>query len=358
MLEKLAAVERRYNEIIAVLSDAATAEDSRKVQALMKEKSELEDIVIQYRAIKSVDAEIAGAGSVLAGENDAELKNMAEEELIALRSRRTKLFEEVQFLLIPKDKNDGKNIIVEIRGGTGGEESALFAADLFRMYARYAERKGFTVEVIDRNVTEIGGLKEIVFSVTGKDVYKHLKFESGTHRVQRVPKTEAQGRIHTSAATVAVLAEAEETDIVVRTEDLRIDVMRSGGAGGQHVNKTESAVRMTHIPTGIVVLCQDQKSQIKNRARAMAVMRAKLFEKEESERKAKEASDRKSQVGSGDRSEKIRTYNFPQNRVTDHRIDFTAHNLDIMLDGALDDLIDALLADERARLLAEYGTSR
>lgn len=358
MLEKLAAVERRYNEIIAALSDAATAEDSRKVQSLMKEKSELEDIVIQFRAIKAVDAEIAGAGSVLAGESDAELKKMAEEELIALKARRAKLYEEVQFLLIPKDKNDGKNIIVEIRGGTGGEESALFAADLFRMYARYAERKGFTVEVIDRNVTEIGGMKEIVFSVTGKDVYKHLKFESGTHRVQRVPKTEAQGRIHTSAATVAVLAEAEETDIVVRTEDLRIDVMRSGGAGGQHVNKTESAVRMTHIPTGIVVLCQDQKSQIKNRARAIAVMRAKLFEKEENERKAKEASDRKSQVGSGDRSEKIRTYNFPQNRVTDHRIDFSAHNLDTMLDGSLDDLIDALLADERARLLAEYGTSK
>ncbi|MBI4977163.1 MAG: peptide chain release factor 1 [Spirochaetes bacterium] len=355
MLQKLAELEERYEHIIALLSDSAIMKDSRAIQNHMKEKAEIEEIVERYRRIKAIDRAIIEAQDIINEGADKEMIAMAETEKAELEKERAAAMETIQFLLIPKDKHEGKNIIIEIRAGTGGEESALFGSDLFRMYNRFAERKGFTVEIIDANTTELGGFKEIIFSVSGKNVYKYLKYESGTHRVQRVPKTEASGRVHTSAATVAVLPEAEETDVVIRDEDLRIDVMRSGGAGGQHVNKTESAVRMTHIPTGIVVVCQEQKSQIKNRAKALQVMRARLLEKEENERQSKEASERKSQIGSGDRSEKIRTYNFPQNRLTDHRVNLTLYNLDIVLDGAIDEIIEALMKDEKDRLLAAFA---
>jgi peptide chain release factor 1 len=320
----------------------------------MKELSDLSDIVAAVEKYRAAQAEMEDLESILADAGaDREMKAMAEEESRALKERLPQLEHSVKLLLLPKDEADEKNAILEIRAGTGGEEAALFAADLFRMYQRYAEARGWRFEAISYSDTGIGGVKEAVANVSGRDVFARLKFESGVHRVQRVPETEAQGRVHTSAATVAVLPEAEEVDIQIEQKDLRIDVYRAQGAGGQHVNKTESAVRITHLPTNIVVTCQDDKSQHKNRATAMKVLRARLYEHERAQLDSERAAARKGQVGSGDRSERIRTYNFPQGRVTDHRINLTLYKLDRVIDGELDELIDALVADDQATRLAE-----
>jgi len=320
----------------------------------MKEFSDISEIVAAVEKYRAAQAELAGLESILNdASSDREMREMAEEEIRALKERLPKLEHAVKLLLLPKDEADEKNAILEIRAGTGGEEAALFAADLFRMYQRYAESRGWKFEAISYSDTGIGGVKEAVANVSGRDVFARLKFESGVHRVQRVPETEAQGRVHTSAATVAVLPEAEEVDIQIEPKDLRIDVYRAQGAGGQHVNKTESAVRITHLPTNIVVTCQDDKSQHKNRATAMKVLRARLYEHERAQLDSERSAARKSQVGSGDRSERIRTYNFPQGRVTDHRINLTLYKLDRVIDGELDELVEALIAEDQAARLAD-----
>ena len=308
----------------------------------MREHSYLTDVMAAYKEYCDVLQGIEDSQHLIAEESDHDMKEMAREELKTLEGQLPELEAKIKMLLIPPDPLEEKNIIMEIRGGTGGDEASLFAADLFRMYTRYAETKGWKYEVMDASETEVGGYKEISFSISGKFVYGSLRWEAGVHRVQRVPETEAQGRIHTSAVTVAVLPEAEETEIEIRPEDLRVDVMRAGGPGGQCLNTTDSAVRLTHIPTGLVVIQQDEKSQIKNKAKAMRVLRARLFELEESKKQAERSAARKSMVGSGDRSERIRTYNFPQNRVTDHRINLTLYKLDQFMQGNLDEMIEAL----------------
>jgi peptide chain release factor 1 len=295
--------------------------------------------------------QVEEAELLLRAESGAEMKELIKDELKNLHTSLTEMQDRLKFLLIPKDPLDEKNIIMEIRGGAGGDEAALFASDLYRMYARFAETKGWKIEIMSSNETEIGGLKEVIYSVTGKNVYENLRYESGVHRVQRVPATEASGRIHTSTVTVAVLPEAEETEIDIKQEDLRIDVMRAGGPGGQCVNTTDSAVRITHIPSGIVVQCQDEKSQIKNKAKAMRILRARIFEMEDAKAKAERAETRKNQVGTGDRSERIRTYNFPQNRLTDHRINLTLYKLDLIMQGDVEELFDALKLSAREELL-------
>ncbi len=329
------------------------ASDYERLQALAKERASLEDIVSLYRRYRETEQGIGDARSLLEEANDAEMEALAREELERLAGNKERLENEIRRALLPPDRRDEKSVIVEIRAGTGGDEAALFAADLFRMYTRYAERKGWKAEVLSHSESGIGGLKEIIFEVNGKGAYSRLKYESGVHRVQRVPLTEAQGRIHTSTATVAVLPEAEEVDVDINEEDLRIDIFHSSGHGGQNVQKVATAVRLTHIPTGIVVVCQDERSQWKNRVRAMAVLRARLLDYEQ-QRQAQEVSEtRRSQVGSGERAEKIRTYNFPQDRVTDHRIALTLHNLQGILDGDLDPIIDTVSTSEQARLLEE-----
>lgn len=352
MMDKLQAVEDKYLELESLISDPSVLEDMSRWQRYNREHAGLEPIVTAYRAYKQVCTGIEDDKNMLSeGIDDNEFRHMVEEELAELRARKEELDEQLPILLLPRDPNDDKNVIVEIRGGVGGEEAALFAGDLFRMYSRYAEAQGWKVNIMDANPTEIGGFKEISFAVEGQGAYSKLKYESGTHRVQRVPVTESGGRIHTSAVTVAVLPEADEVDVDIRPEELRIDTYRAGGAGGQYVNKTESAIRITHLPTGIVVQCQDEKSQLKNKEKAMRVLRARVLEQAQQQQADAIAADRKSQVGSGDRSQRIRTYNFPQGRVTDHRIGLTLHKLESVLNGQLDELINALITADQAERL-------
>ena len=342
MLSKLAEYERQLSEMDKKLSDGEFMKDMKAYTALTMERSHLAPIIDTMHRMQRIDQEIKDARELLKGETDADLIEMAKEELSELEKEREEAEKQCKMLLIPPDPLDGKNIIMEIRAGTGGDEAALFAADLFRMYTHYAETKRWKLEVMSSNETGLGGIKEIVVSISGKDVYGSLRYESGVHRVQRVPETESGGRIHTSSVTVAVLPEAEETDIEIRQEDLKIDVMRAGGPGGQCVNTTDSAVRITHIPTGIVVIQQDEKSQIKNKVKALRVLRARLYDMEEAKKQKERAEARKSQVGSGDRSERIRTYNFPQNRLTDHRINLTLYKLEQVMNGDLEEVIEAL----------------
>ena len=353
MLDKLHAVEEKYRELESLIGDPAVLADMPKWQKLSREHAQLAPVVEKYREYKKVREGLAEAKAIFDDNPDADMRRLAEDEIAELRPRLEALERELPILLLPKDPNDAKNVIVEIRGGVGGEEAALFAGDLFRMYARYAERRGWHVDVIDKNATEIGGFKEISFSVDGAGAYSFLKYESGTHRVQRVPVTESSGRIHTSAVTVAVLPEAEEVEVEIVPADLRIDTYCASGAGGQYVNRTETAIRITHLPTGIVVQCQDEKSQLKNKEKAMRVLRARILEAAREEQAATVAADRKSQVGSGDRSERIRTYNFPQGRVTDHRIGLTLHKLAAVLDGDLDELLAALITADQAEKLRQ-----
>lgn len=351
MLEKLQAIADKYREIEARLGDPEILADVGAFQRLSQEHAQLAPVVEKIRAYKKAALDIKETAALLEEPLDDEFRRLAAEELAVLKERREALEKEMPALLFPKDPNDDKNVIVEIRGGVGGEEAALFAADLFRMYTRYAEKRGWRTALLDSNPTELGGFKEISFSVEGHGAFSRLKYERGTHRVQRVPETESSGRIHTSAVTVAVLPEAEEVEVALRPEDMRIDTYCAHGAGGQYVNRTETAVRITHLPTGIVVQCQDEKSQLKNKEQALRVLRARIFERAQEEQAAATAADRKSQVGSGDRSQRIRTYNFPQGRVTDHRVGLTLHKLDAVLDGELDEFIDALITAEQAERL-------
>ena len=352
MIDKLQAVEDKFLELESLISDPSVLADMPRWQRFNREHAGLEPIVAAYREYKAVCHAIEDSKAMLdEGIEEDDFRHMVEEELAEQRSRKEQLDNELPVLLLPRDPNDDKNVIVEIRGGVGGEEAALFAGDLFRMYSRYAEAQGWRVSILDANPTEIGGFKEISFAVEGNGAYSKLKYESGTHRVQRVPVTESGGRIHTSAVTVAVLPEADEVDVDIKAEELRIDTYRAGGAGGQYVNKTESAIRITHLPTGIVVQCQDEKSQLKNKEKAMRVLRARVLEQAQQQQADAIAADRKSQVGSGDRSERIRTYNVPQGRGTDHRIGLTLHKLDFVLNGQLDELLNGLITADQAERL-------
>lgn len=352
MLDMLEGAEQRFEKIERLLSDPEVLKNQEAYRGYSKEHAELNKIVSAFRQYKSMEAAIEEAKELLK-DGDSEIKELAREDIESFTVRLGSLEKELRLLLVPKDRNDEKNIVLEIRAGTGGEEAGLFAADLFKMYSRYAERVGWKVEILSKHVTGVGGLKEIIALVKGKGAYSVLKFESGTHRVQRVPTTESQGRIHTSAVTVAVLPEAEEVDIKIEPDEIRVDVFRSTGPGGQSVNTTDSAVRITHLPTGLVVSCQDEKSQHKNKAKAMKVLRARLYEKVLTEQNEKISADRKSQVGTGDRSGRIRTYNFSQGRVTDHRIGLTLYKLDSILEGDLQEIIDALTTDHQARAIQE-----
>ncbi|KWZ85334.1 peptide chain release factor 1 [Heyndrickxia coagulans] len=351
MFDRLQAVEDRYEKLNELLSDPEIVNDPKKLREYSKEQSDLQETVQVYREYKEVQKQLQDAKSLLSEKLDPEMKDMVKEEIHELESKIPEYEERLKILLLPKDPNDEKNVIVEIRGAAGGDEAALFAGDLYRMYMRYAESQGWKIDVIEANVTGIGGYKEIVFMVNGKGAYSKLKFENGAHRVQRVPETESGGRIHTSTATVAVLPEAEEVEVDINEKDIRVDTFASSGPGGQSVNTTMSAVRLTHIPTGIVVSCQDEKSQIKNKEKAMKVLRARIYDKFQQEAQAEYDANRKSAVGTGDRSERIRTYNFPQNRVTDHRIGLTIQKLDQVLDGKLDEIIDALILEDQSKKL-------
>ena len=350
MLEKLKGLSQKYAEIEYMLSQSEVWADAQKAAALSREKAELAPLMEAYARYETFRQEAESAEELL---SDPEMRDLARETLDEARAGMERTAEELKILLLPKDPDDGKNVIVEIRGGVGGEESALFAADLFRMYAMYAERKGFSVEIVNRSETELGGIREIDFIVGGTNAFSRFRFESGVHRVQRVPETETQGRIHTSTATVAVLPEADEVELEIDPKDLKIDTFRSSGAGGQHINKTSSAIRVTHLPTGTVVECQDERSQYKNKDKALRVLRARLLDAKVAAQNAEIAANRKSQVGTGDRSERIRTYNYPQLRVTDHRIGLTIYRLFDVLNGDLDEIIDALIAADRAEKLKE-----
>lgn len=351
MIDKLEALAERHRELELRVSDPSLVKDPAAYRDTMREHARLSETMELYSEYKHALSDLEGARSLGREEKDPDMRAMAQEETRTLEERIDGLEARLRDRLIPRDPLDDKNTIMEIRAGTGGDEAALFVADLFRMYSRYADSRKWKIEVMSLNETELGGYKEIVFSISGDSVYESMRWESGVHRVQRVPETEGSGRIHTSAVTVAVLPEAEETEVDIRTEDLRIDVMRAGGPGGQCVNTTDSAVRITHLPTGLVVHCQDEKSQIKNKAKALRILRARLFDLEESKRQAERAAERKSQVGSGDRSERIRTYNFPQNRVTDHRVDLTLYKLDLVLQGDMGEIVEALKAAAREAVL-------
>lgn len=355
MVEKLELIAARFRELEELISDQDTMKDIKRYKELMQERSQLSEIVSAYERYKKLQKEIEGTKALVASEKDHDMHEMAREELKSLEASLSILSDEIKMLLIPKDPLADKNIIVEIRAGTGGDEAALFASDLFRMYSRYAEKKRWVIEVMSSSEIELGGFKEIIFSISGKKVYENMRYESGVHRVQRIPVTEASGRIHTSTVTVAVLPEAEETDIEIRPEDIRVDVYRSSGHGGQSVNTTDSAVRITHLPTNLVVICQDEKSQIKNKAKALRVLRARLLEMEESKKMKERAEARKSQIGWGDRSEKIRTYNFPQNRLTDHRINLSLYKLDMIMQGDLDEVLEALKLSAREEYLKDQA---
>jgi peptide chain release factor 1 len=352
MFDKLQFVERRYEEILARLGSAEAQTDPSAFRKLSKEFSEIEPMVLRFREYKTLVRDVGHTEELVAG-GDADMRELAREELKSLVARRDTLVAELKVLLIPKDPNDEKNIVLEIRAGTGGDEAALFAGELFRMYSKYAERRGWRLEVMSSSDTGVGGLKEVTAMIEGRGVYSVLKYESGVHRVQRVPATEASGRVHTSTATVAVLPEAEEVDIQINEKDLRIDTFCSSGPGGQSVNTTYSAVRLTHLPTGVVVSQQDEKSQIKNKAKAMKVLRARLYEMELNKQHEATAKDRRSQVGTGERSEKIRTYNFPQNRITDHRINFTTHRLTEVLNGDLAEILDNVITHYQSEKLKD-----
>ncbi|HBV96205.1 MAG: peptide chain release factor 1 [Peptococcaceae bacterium BICA1-7] len=353
MLDKLASLETRYEELENLIGDPEIIADNSRWQQLVKGHAELAEVVGKYREYKKTLEGIDEAREMLEGKPEADFQEMVEAELGDLEEKKVNLEKALKFLLLPRDPNDDKNVLVEIRAGTGGEEAALFAADLFRMYTRFAERQGWKSDIMNTSYTDLGGFKEVIFMIEGKGAFSRLKFESGVHRVQRVPSTESGGRIHTSASTVAVLPEAEEVDVDVNPNEIRIDLFCSTGPGGQSVNTTQSAVRITHIPTGIVVSCQDEKSQHKNKDKAMRVLRARLLDRAEQEQKDKIASSRKSQVGSGDRSERIRTYNFPQNRLTDHRIGLTTHRLQEILLGDLDEIIDTLVTTDQTEKLRQ-----
>ncbi|MFA5368236.1 MAG: peptide chain release factor 1 [Dehalococcoidia bacterium] len=351
MFDKLESIEKRYEELNQLMSQHEVISDLERLHALAKEQAWISDTVAKFREYKKVLKELEDTRSMKAKGLDEEMSVLIDEELERLTGREQALGQDLRAALIPKDENDEKNVIVEIRAGAGGDEAGLFAADLFRMYTRYAEVKRWGVEVIDSNQSGIGGFKEIIFEVKGRGAYSRLKWERGVHRVQRVPVTESSGRIHTSTVTVAILPEAEEVDVKINPDDLRIDVFCAGGHGGQNVNKVATAIRITHLPTGIVTVCQDERSQLKNKTKAMAVMRARILDQERRRQEEEISADRRSQVGTGERSEKIRTYNFPQGRVSDHRIGLTLHNIESILEGNLDPIIDALDADEQARVL-------
>lgn len=343
MIEKLAAAEQRFEQVNERLMDPAVMGDQAQYTALMREFKTLSPVIEKYREYKAATQAAEEAKELMASQPDPEFRELAEEEWQTSRAAAERCLEQLKILLIPKDPDDDKSVIVEIRGGAGGDEAALFAANLYRMYSMYAESKRYKTEVLSLNETELGGIKEISFLIEGDGVYSRLKFESGVHRVQRVPETESQGRIHTSTVTVAVLPEAEEVEVQINPADLQIDTFRSGGAGGQHVNKTESAIRITHLPTGIVVECQDERSQHKNKEKAMKILRSRIYEAMQTEKDAARADERRLQVGTGDRSERIRTYNYPQGRVSDHRIGLTLYKLEAFLNGDLDEMIDALI---------------
>ncbi|CAM4140035.1 peptide chain release factor 1 [Bacillus cereus] len=349
MLDRLQAVENRYEKLNELLSDPEVISDTNKLREYSKEQSDIQETVEVYREYKDVREQLKDAKAMLEDKLDAEMREMVKEEVSELEGQDKELSARLKILLVPKDPNDDKNVIVEVRGAAGGDEAALFAGDLYRMYSRYAEVQGWKTEIIEASYTELGGYKEIIFMINGKGAFAKLKFENGAHRVQRVPETESGGRIHTSTATVAVLPEAEEVEIDIHEKDVRVDTFASSGPGGQSVNTTMSAVRLTHLPTGVVVSCQDEKSQIKNKEKAMKVLRARVYDKFRQEAQAEYDQNRKQAVGTGDRSERIRTYNFPQNRVTDHRIGLTIQKLDQILQGKLDDFINALVMEDQAQ---------
>ncbi|MGY3704163.1 MULTISPECIES: peptide chain release factor 1 [Vagococcus] len=351
MFDQLQAIEDRYEELAELLSDPDVVSDTKRFMELSKEEAGTRETVDVYRRYKEVTQGISDTEELLGEKLDDEMQEMAKEELSELKTEKEELEERIKILLLPKDPNDDKNIILEIRGAAGGDEAALFAGDLFEMYQSYSQNQGWTFEVMDANITDIGGYKEVTVMITGDSVFSKLKYESGAHRVQRVPSTESQGRVHTSTATVVVLPEAEEVELDLEDKDIRVDIYHASGAGGQHVNKTASAVRLTHIPTGIVVAMQDERSQLKNREKAMKVLRARVYDQLQQESRSEYDANRKSAVGTGDRSERIRTYNFPQNRVTDHRIGLTIQKLDQILAGKLDEIVDALIIyDQTAQL--------
>ena len=351
MFERVQELEDKYDLLSQKINDPDTIGDQAAWRSYRKEHSDLSPIVEKYREYKKAELDLADAKEMLEQSNDEELRQLAKEEIRSLQDEIENTAEELKILLLPKDPNDEKNVIVEIRSGAGGDEAALFAGDLFRMYMRYAERHRWKTELLNANESDIGGFKEIVFMMQGKSVYSRMKYESGVHRVQRIPVTESGGRIHTSTVTVAVLPEAEEVDVDLNMNDVRIDVFRSSGNGGQSVNTTDSAIRVTHFPTGIVISCQDEKSQLKNKDKALKILRAKLYDLELEKQRSQVSAERRSQVGTGDRSERIRTYNFPQNRVTDHRVDLTLHRLDVVLDGDLDEIMDTLITTAQAEKL-------